>query len=192
MDAQDLPPARRPAGEGALPHSPLTDDDYARLRADVARVVAQVCPAWLGSRADDLVQAVVIRVVEAQRKREGTGEFSTFYLRKAAHSALVDEIRRCRRRQEVALQSETEEDGPVAAQPDPERFSAGRQLGRAIRDCLQTLVRPRRLAVVLNLQGHSVPEVGRLLRWKPKRAENLVYRGLADLRDCLEKRGVAP
>jgi RNA polymerase sigma-70 factor (ECF subfamily) len=162
------------------------------LRADVARVVARACPAWLASRSDDLVQAVLMRVVAMQKQREGAAEFSTFYLRKAAHSALVDEIRRWRRRQEVGLQGEVEDDSLAATQPDPERLSAGKQLGRAIRDCLQTLVRPRRLAVVLNLQGHSVPEVGQLLRWTSKRAENLVYRGLADLRHCLEGRGIVP
>jgi len=192
MNAQD-PPPERPAPDVGVLHSPRTEDDYGRLRADVARVVAHVCPAWLASRSDDLVQAVLMRVVAAQKQHEGAGEFSTFYLRKAAHSALVDEIRRWRRRQEVALPAAAEEGGgPVAAQPDPERDSAGRQLGRAIRDCLKTLVRPRRLAVVLNLQGHSVPEVAQLLRWSPKRAENLVYRGLADLRGCLERRGIVP
>jgi len=191
-DAQEPPRGGRPSAGGAL-HSPLTEEDYRRLRADVVRVVSHVCPAWLANRSEDLVQAVLIRVVEAQRKREGTAEFSTFYLRKAAHSALVDEIRRWRRRREVSLNEQSEGGGvPAAAEPDPEHRSAGRQLGRLIRECLQTLVRPRRLAVVLNLQGHSVPEVGWLLRWSTKRAENLVYRGLADLRACLERRGVAP
>src|SRR6202158_186795 len=93
-DAQDPPTERRPSGGGALSPTPLTEGDYGRLRADLARVVAQVCPALLASRADDLVQVVLIRVVEMQKKREGTGEFSAFYLRKAAHNALVDEIDR--------------------------------------------------------------------------------------------------
>jgi RNA polymerase sigma-70 factor (ECF subfamily) len=189
--SSDFQDERRSAGAGAL-HSPSSEDEYSRLRADIARAVARLCPPWLASRSDDLVQAVLIRVAELQRHREGNAEFSAFYLRKAAHSALVDEIRRLRRRREVSLNGESEVAGLAAPQPDPERQSAGRQLGRAIRDCLKTLVRPRRLAVVLNLQGHSVPEIGRLLRWTPKRAENLVYRGLADLRGCLERRGIAP
>src|ERR1700676_5172318 len=138
-DAQEPPRDGRPSAGGAL-HSPLTDEDYRRLRADVGRVVAYVCPAWLASRSEDLVQAVLIRVVEAQRKREGTGEFSTIYLRKAAHSALVDEIRRWRRRREVPLNGQSEgEAAPAVAEPDPERQSAGRQLGRLIREGLQTL-----------------------------------------------------
>ena len=69
---------------------------------------------------------------------------------------------------------ETELD-PAADTPDPERASAGREVGRAIRDCLGLMVRPRRLAVTLNLQGHSVPEIGRLLGWTGKKAENKRY-----------------
>jgi RNA polymerase sigma-70 factor (ECF subfamily) len=51
-------------------------------------------------------------------------------------------------------------------------------------------VPPRRHAVTLSLQGHSVPEIGRLLGWTGKKAENLVYRGMADLRECLEGKGI--
>jgi RNA polymerase sigma-70 factor (ECF subfamily) len=191
IDAQDPPPERGRTGGAAL-RSADTEEDYARLRADVARTVARVCPPWLAGSSDDLVQAVLLRVMAVRGRREGNAELSTFYLRKAAHSALVDEIRRWRRRREVALDGEGEEAVPVSGHPDPERLSAGRQLGRAIRGCLQTLARPRRLAVVLNLQGHSVPEISRLLNWTAKRAENLVYRGLSDLRLCLERQGIAP
>ena len=48
------------------------------------------------------------------------------------------------------------------------------------------------MAVVLHLQGHSVPEAARLLNWGNKRTENLVYRGLADLRNCLALKGLEP
>jgi RNA polymerase sigma-70 factor, ECF subfamily len=168
--------------------------DFTQLHRDLVRAVDRVCPRWLADRSDDLVQVALMRVMEIQRKREGTAEFSAFYLRKAAYSALVDEIRRLRRRQEVSLDSDDEEGGtafdPAAPEPDPERASAGRQIGRAIRDCLGGMVPPRRHAVTLNLQGHSVPEIGRLLGWTAKKAENLVYRGMADLRGCLSGKGI--
>ena len=50
----------------------------------------------------------------------------------------------------------------------------------------------RRLAVTLYLQGHTVPEAARILGWAAKRTENLVYRGLADLRQCLLGKGHTP
>ncbi len=169
--------------------------DYAQLHRDLVRAVDRVCPRWMVDKADDLVQVAMMRVMEIQRKKEGTAELNAFYLRKAAYSAMIDEIRRLRRRQEVSLESGSDEDEPVSYDPaapdaDPERASASRQVGQAIRDCLGLMVPPRRHAVTLNLQGHSVPEVGRLMGWTAKKAENLVYRGMADLRDCLGTKGI--
>jgi RNA polymerase sigma-70 factor, ECF subfamily len=173
---------------------PDSSTDFAQLHRELVRAVDRVCPRWLADRADDLVQVALMRVMEIQRKKEGTAEFSLFYLKKAAYSALVDEIRRLRRRQEVSIEGDDEEGGtafdPAAPEPDPERASAGRQIGRAIRNCLGGMVPPRRHAVTLNLQGHSVPEIGRLLGWSAKKAENLVYRGMADLRGCLGGKGI--
>jgi RNA polymerase sigma-70 factor, ECF subfamily len=173
--------------------SALPDLDLEGLRRDLKRAVAQTCPRWMADRSEDIIQVALMRVTEIYRKREGNAEFSSFYLRKAAYSAVVDEIRRLRRRQEVPLENESSEVvyEPVAESPDPERNAAARQAGRAIRDCLGRLVRPRQLAVTLNLQGHSVPEVGKLLGWTTKKAENLVYRGMADLRGCLDAKGVS-
>lgn len=169
--------------------------DYAQLHRDLVKAVDRVCPRWMADRADDLVQVALMRVMEIQRKKEGTAEFTAFYLKKAAYSALIDEIRRLRRRQEVSLEGGSDEEeavayDPAAPGPDPERSSAGREVGRAIRDCLGRMVAPRRHAVTLNLQGHSVPEIGKLLGWTAKKAENLVYRGMSDLRGCLGEKGI--
>ncbi|HZF11665.1 MAG TPA: RNA polymerase sigma factor [Thermoanaerobaculia bacterium] len=166
--------------------------DLARVRTDLVRAVARVCPAWMADRADDLVQVALIRVAEVYRRSEGKAELSSFYLRKAAYSALIDEIRRLRTRQEVPLEGERPEVDPAAPQPDPESNCAGAEIGQAIRDCLGRLLRPRRLAVTLHLQGHRVAEAARLLGWSAKKAENLVYRGLDDLRSCLTAKGIRP
>lgn len=114
------------------------------------------------------------------------------YLWKVAYTALVDEIRRYRRRREVPLEEDGWEGGPATEALSPERQTAGREIARGIQDCLPRLVRPRRMAVVLYLQGHSVPEAAKLLDWGNKRTENLVYWGLADLRECLNRKGLKP
>ncbi len=151
----------------------------------------RVCPGWMSDSRDDLIQVAVIRVLEIQRKSEGKKEFSSSYLWRVAYSALVDEIRRRRRRQEVPL---VEEERPVisSSRADPEEDCASRELGQGIRECLTRLLQARRLAVTLHLQGHSVPEASRILSWKMKRTENLTYRGLADLRECLGSKGLRP
>jgi len=163
------------------------------LRRQLVAAVRRTCPRWLTADADDLVQTALLRVLEIRRKREGEAEFSAFYLRRAAHSSVVDEIRRRRRRAEVPLEPEDggEPSRPLESSfaPDPERMSESRELGRAITECLGRMIRPRKMAVALHLQGHRIKEVGGILGWNEKKAENLIYRGLADLRSCLEDKG---
>jgi RNA polymerase sigma-70 factor (ECF subfamily) len=169
--------------------------DYATLRHDVARAIARLCPRWMVNRRDDLVQAAIIRVMQITEKRSASGEgnqpLSTSYLYKVAYSVLVDEIRRLRRWRETDLDDEAVAPLTIARE-NPERTAASKEIGRGVQDCLMQMKRERRLAVTLHLQGHTVPEAARILDWAAKQTENLVYRGLADLRECLMARGLRP
>lgn len=134
----------------------------------------------------------MLRVLEIGEKDEGPRSFSASYLWRVAYTTLVDEIRRYRRRREVDL-TETPQEAPRGGGlPNPERAAAGTEIGRGIQACLATLVPPRRRAVTLYLLGHNVPEIHGLLGLRAKQAENLVYRGLGDLRKCLRSRDLAP
>lgn len=182
-----------PAGilPAVVPPAARVDPD--QLRRELARVVARVCPAWLAAARDDLVQAALIRVMkrlESPTTGEGNAPLSASYLYKVAHSVLVDEIRKVRRRRETDL-DERSADAPAEA-ADPERVAVSQQIGRGIQACLRAMLEDRRLAVTLHLQGHSVPEAAQVLDWPAKRTENLVYRGLADLRACLTGKGLRP
>jgi RNA polymerase sigma-70 factor (ECF subfamily) len=172
------------------------DLDLVQLRSVLGRAVSRVCPPWLSDRRDDLVQAATLRVMDLWNRREGNASFTASYLYKVAYSALVDEIRRVRRRREVALESDPEEDGPPrefpAAGDDPERRAMSREAGRGIKTCLESLLPERRQAVALHIFGHSVQDAARILDFPFKRTENLVYRGLADLRKCLDGKGLRP
>lgn len=165
--------------------------DWPALRRQLAAVLGRICPPWLAERREDLVQAAMLKVMEIEQRREGETVWTAFYLGRVAHSALVDEIRRRRRRPEEPL-DETAEAAPAAETADPERGTLGRELGRGLRACLAALVEARRRACTLHLLGHGTSEVARLLGWEAKKAENAIYRGLADLRLCLENKGLAP
>lgn len=134
----------------------------------------------------------VVQIVDRQpTPPEGDAPFTSSYLHKVAYSVLVDEIRRVTRRQETGLDDEAVERTAVV-DPDPEKVTASREIGLGIQECLSRLNKDRRLAVTLYLQGHSVPDAARVLEWPAKRTENLVYRGLADLRECLSTKGLRP
>lgn len=114
------------------------------------------------------------------------------YLWKVAYTATIDEIRKLRAKREVSLAADSSTELVDARALGPERVAEAAEISAAIRECLATLNDARRQAVTLYLQGHSVPEIGRLLGWPTKRAENMVYRGLAELRGHLKGRGLRP
>lgn len=170
-----------------------SQSDYKELRAELVRAVRSLCPRWLSSRAEDLVQVALLRIFELRRRSEQEREVSSFYLKRAAYSALVDEIRRLERRRESSLEGDDGEPLPLpSALPGPEKLQAGREIGEGIRDCLEKLPRPRQLAVTLYLQDVSAVEAARLLGWGLKETRNRVYRGLGDLRRCLRAKGLHP
>lgn len=171
----------------------LSERQWSQLRDQLARSVGRVCPPWLADRRDDLVQVALLRVMAVLKESAWKRELGASYLVRVAYSALVDEIRRVRRRQEVPLaEEEGDEPQTPAPSPDPEQSSMSREIGRAIRDCLALQTRPRRVAMTLSLQGHSVPETARRLAWSLKKTESLVYRATTDLRKCLSRKGLQP
>jgi len=173
------------------PANPANQEQLEDLRRRLSRAVVRVCPRWLAAHSEDIVQTALLRVLSASRGRgEGNPDLTSLYVEKAAYSAMVDEIRRHRRRREESP-DETREAASHRSDSDPEAVAAGREVAEGLRACLAVLATPRRMAVTLHLQGHSVPEVASILTWRAKTAENLVYRGLADLRRCLTAKGLA-
>jgi RNA polymerase sigma-70 factor, ECF subfamily len=145
-----------------------------RIRQVLIRAVQRHCPPALAAHREDLVQMALVRLLE-RAPGEGTAARGTSYLWRVAYTVVIDEIRRFRRQQRQAGQLSEGEPGA----PGPEARSE-------ILDCLSGLQDRRRIAVTLHLQGFRAAEVASALGWTEKQAENLVYRGLADLRACLE------
>ncbi len=170
---------------------PVTED-LEGLRASLREAVRRCCPSWLAADAEDIVQEAMLKVLRVLEHREGSAGLPSSYLWRVAYSATVDEIRRRERRREVPM----DESGAVvefrSRESSPESLAVSGELTRGIRQCLEAMAAPRRHAVALRLLGHTVREVAALLRWSYKRAENLVYRGLGDLKRCLSARGLAP
>jgi RNA polymerase sigma-70 factor (ECF subfamily) len=171
---------------------PARGEATSELCRRVSAAVRRACPGWLASQSEDIAQSVLAQLVKSGLAGEGVRPLSTTYLQKAAYGATVDEIRRrCRRKENPVSDPRVMEHAPDPL-ADPERRTRSSETGAAIRLCLKRLVPPRKLAVTLYLQGCGVPETARRMGWDTKRAENLVYRGLADVRRCLDARGFHP
>jgi RNA polymerase sigma-70 factor (ECF subfamily) len=155
-------------------------------------VARRACPRWLADQAEDIVQAAILRVMKARQKSGEDPDAPASYLMRAVHTATIDEIRRQFRRPEVSEGASSMVERSPSPFPHPEMRTAAKEIDLGIRDCLARLARSRRRAVTLYLLGHSMREAGQMLGWTPKRAEHLVYRGLADLRTCLSAKGMKP
>jgi RNA polymerase sigma-70 factor (ECF subfamily) len=172
------PPERTPA------------DDAAALRARLRERVVRYCPRWMRDQVDDIVQVAWLRLEKTPRGDEADPTFGSSYLARVAYCVTVDEIRRRRRRREVPVDGA--EHTLRTAAVDPARAMKAREIGDAIEACLARLLTGRRRAVALYLQGHTISQTGTLLGWARKRADNMVFRGLADLRRCLARKGFTP
>jgi RNA polymerase sigma-70 factor, ECF subfamily len=160
----------------------------AATRDRLVVAVRRVCPPWLRDSSDDLVQTAVMKLLRSTVEIESTDA----YLSRVAYTVVIDEIRRRKRRREVGLSPSLPERLRDSGELSPEARARGDQIGKALLACLQSLSADRRRAVALYLQDHSVPEIAELLGWDAKKASNMVYRGLGDLRTALARRGIGP
>ena len=166
--------------------------DMEKVRRILVVAARRACPPRIADEVEDIVQLALMKLMKSSNGGEGNRTVSASYIWRVAYTSVIDEIRRRDRRREDPLIEHSSGANPIAPQPNPEREAVSRHIGDAIRDCLQRMVDARRRVVTLHLVGHTVPEISGLLDLRPKQADNLVYRGMADLRRCLSGKGITP
>lgn len=184
MDASRSGPKSSPAVRMA----PAGDAE--QLQRILRHAVARVCPRALDSEREDLVQSAMVRILERASGGEASEIRSTSYLVKVAFSTMVDVMRRMNRRRAAGIE---EVEGPrsaLAAQVIAPH--AHPEVSPALHECLSALVSSRRHAVTLYLQGFTAREAARTLHLEEKAIRNLIFRGIHDLRRCLQMKGVSP
>ncbi len=168
------------------PQQATNPERHAWMLQTLRAAMARACPSDLAAHREDLVQAGLLRVLEREGQGEQNQVRTASYLWRVAFSVIADELRRRRAEELRSRRSMVNEDsGQHGTTPLPE-------LGVGIRECLGGLAEPRRVAVLLHLEGFRADEASHVLHWDVKRVQNLTYRGLADLRRCLERRGLGP
>lgn len=163
-------------------HDIPPSDDTRRVLDALRRAVARVCPPDLASLREDLVQAAQLKLLEIDARAEKNAPRSSSYLWQVAYSTVVDEIRRLRRQRAAA-----DARGREATVSSPRT-----ELRGDIRACLAGLLAQRRAAAVMHLEGFGAEEIASVLKVNVKAAQNLAYRGVADLRRCLAGKGYTP
>lgn len=150
------------------------------LRQRLERAVDRCCPTELRADRDDLVQTALIKAHQALERDQS---INSAWLTRIAYTTMIDALRRRR---------DTLDDVHALASPapDPERRTHLRRMADALRHCMGHLHDVRRRAVLLFLAGHSAAESASLLGLTRRAAENAIFRGRNDLRQCLAKRDI--
>jgi RNA polymerase sigma-70 factor (ECF subfamily) len=169
--------------------APALPPDVEEIGRRLIRFVNRICPAWLAGYREDIAQAATVRLLEAWKKSENKPALKSSYLWRVAYTATVDQIREIRRRGATHIdEGPLDDENPaIAVNPQPEHDA--RDLGRAIQACLLGIHVRRRTVVSFHLVGHDAAEIGQLTGWNTKKVQNLLYRGLDDMRRCLASRG---
>lgn len=141
---------------------------------------------------DEVMQEVRIRLWRARGTSEQVGGTNTSYVYRTASTAALDVIRRRRARQ--AERHDPVDEGMVAmladTGADPHIELEGSELARRVASAIQAIPASRRPVVRMHLAGYPREEIASLLGWTEAKTRNLLYRGLADLRERLAAEGI--
>ena len=142
---------------------------------------------------DEVMQEVRIRLWRAHEGDEGASEqiagAPASYVYRTAVSAALDLLRRRRARGADRTEALDEEVG-VAASAGPEGDVDAAELTARVAHAIETIPESRRPVVRMYLAGYPREEIATLLGWSEAKTRNLLYRGLADLRERLTEMGI--
>lgn len=141
---------------------------------------------------DELLQDVRIRIWRARSESEQIRDISSSYMYRTAVSAALDLLRRRRSGRSEAVEPEELQRRADATMTStgPADDLAESELAEQIAAAVDTIAPSRRPVVRMHLQGYSRDEIAELLGWTEAKTRNLLYRGLADLRERLTEAGI--
>lgn len=149
----------------------------------------------LPSDIHEVVQGVRVRLWRARPDGETITALGVSYVYRTAMSAALEVVRRRRGIGAAGRETDIEEAGQepaTRATGGPEQVLERAEVARAVAEEVHALADARRVAVQLHLAGYSGDEIAGTLGWSKAKARNLIYRGLADLRAALRRRGIGP
>lgn len=196
-------------GTAPVTQSDAVDEPSDRLSPAIAGIVARfgrllrhvaLRRGLSGDDVEEVVQEVRVRLWRARPSGETIRELGVSYVYRTAVSAALEVVRR---RRSGAVLGGAATDGEIAEGLDaadagstryagPDELLAHGELVRAIADAGRTLIEPRRVVVRMYLVGYSREDMASILGWSEAKVRNLLYRGLADLRAELGRRGIGP
>lgn len=162
---------------------PYTRRSITEVQRLVLQAVGSARSSCVAHEREDIAQDVMVRLLQVvQRDGVELELLSAGYIRRVARSVVVDSWRRKRCRPEDCVGDDFE---AASQHPSPHEELSARRFSTYVERCINSLAPRRSQAVRLHLAGRSRAECSAYLGLSLKRTENLIYRGLGDLRRSL-------
>ena len=141
-----------------------------------------------GIDRDDLLQEIHIRIWKASRNNNNDIRYFNAYLKKIITSVFINEINR------INKENKTLEIAGPSLNPNGNTNGRTAAEDRFLKDVLvasiDDLKEPKRRVIRLRLEGFSFEEIACLNSWTYRKTCLIFYRGLKDLKNKLEQKGI--
>jgi RNA polymerase sigma factor (sigma-70 family) len=164
------------------------EDEFRQILEDYSRHMSSQVQRYnlpkYGLDPEDILQDVKIRIWKLLQAGR-TIVSPAAYIKKIVGSAVIDQLRK-RRREENLYQHEKQK--RISEQELSYRWEAIRKkaLAETVGQAVNRLINSRRQVVKLYLLNLTIQEIASYLQWSQDKTRNLLYRGLADLRQSLK------
>lgn len=140
-----------------------------------------------GLDPEDIMQDVRIKIWNLIRS-DRTVYSRGAYIKKIINSSVIDQLRKFRRQDYLVSHEKHKQISELSRPYDHDKETARLKAWRdSIHEGVERLIRSRRQVIKLYLLGFSIREISSYLGWSVDKTRNLLYRGLADLRNNLKR-----
>jgi RNA polymerase sigma-70 factor (ECF subfamily) len=149
------------------------------------RSVLNVAYRFLGDRdsAEDVAQDVFVKLYQSPKTYRPTAGFTT-WLYRVTYNACIDQMRKRKRSNSVALEDSSERVVDPAALPETQAES--NELAREVRSAIASLPENQRIAVVLQMyEGLLYQQIADVMRTSVSAIESLLFRAKQTLKERL-------
>lgn len=145
-------------------------------------------PQKFGLDPEDIAQDVRIKLWRLVDSEKTITNYAS-YIRKIVNTSVIDQFRKLRRDEGIfhseKMKHVSEKEKFYIEETEPDRH-----LKALVSQAVDSLIESRRQVVKLYLLELSIEEISSYLRWSQDKTRNLLYRGLANLKEKLKEMGV--
>jgi RNA polymerase sigma-70 factor (ECF subfamily) len=161
----------------------IIDNFSAFIRSQVLKYNLQK----FGLEAEDLIQDIRLKIWKIIDDEKNITSPPS-YLKKVVESAVIDQIRKVRKEEEIFISERQKLISENEFRFNP-YLDQERSLKEYILKATDRLIESRRIVVKLYLLNMNLLEISDYLNYSQAKTRNLLYRGLADLKNILKKMG---